>query len=553
MNEQYFDLYLTPLSPLHLGTDEDYTPTNYVMDELGLHEFDVLAAMAVMGQRERSELNQILSGQSGERMILSLQKFFAKHGEALRGESLRSVQVAEGVLGQYQARLGRVANREQSGRGVINALEIERTFYNPVSSEAIIPGSGIKGAIRTALLSLKNKKNPLPHDLKRDKGANKKLQNKLFEFEQRNMHQDPLRLLKLKDATVRNSSLATRKVYFAVNRKRSAPKGKEDPRNGGPTQRLESLTPLAPRAYRGAISVVSMSDYRHQYADKVPKIEFSLEQIVDACNHFYRPLLEREIGGMEREGYLDPDWKRSVEQILDTVDKRSESKRAFLLRVGRHSGAEAVTIEGVRDIKIMQGPGNKPRYQDKATTWWMASEQEDALIEMLPYGWVLVELTDPGFPPDKLPVLDELAQQRIDENGSWLEKLEGQRHIAREKRLEKQQIEQERAEQHQREEAEKEQREKLRAEMSAEQLMVDDLRARFEGERDAGNLQPQGEVAQKRIELLKAALEWEDAEAQGLAYQLLVEIAKEMPWSKKSKKERKSQLEQLANSAHKAS
>jgi len=54
---------------------------------------------------------------------------------------------------------------------------------------------------------------------------------------------------------------------------------------------------------------------------------------------------------------------------------RFKQNAAFLVRIGRHSGAEAVTIEGKRNIKIMQGKEKSPLWRNHSTTFWLASEE----------------------------------------------------------------------------------------------------------------------------------------------------------------------------------
>ena len=63
----------------------------------------------------------------------------------------------------------------------------------------------------------------------------------------------------------------------------------------------------------------------------------------------------------------------------------------FFIRIGRHSGAEAMTIEENRKIKIMQGKG-KNLYSDHSTTIWVSSEYSNIKNGSLqPFGWCLLE------------------------------------------------------------------------------------------------------------------------------------------------------------------
>ena len=65
---------------------------------------------------------------------------------------------------------------------------------------------------------------------------------------------------------------------------------------------------------------------------------------------------------------------------------------------GRHSGAEAVTIEGVRKIKITQKTGEPPKYLEHTTRIWLASEESkpETNKALLPFGWAILEIFD-GF------------------------------------------------------------------------------------------------------------------------------------------------------------
>ena len=47
---QRHHLYLTPLSPLHLGTGEDYQPTEYVISDGILYVFD--PAQAILSEAQ---------------------------------------------------------------------------------------------------------------------------------------------------------------------------------------------------------------------------------------------------------------------------------------------------------------------------------------------------------------------------------------------------------------------------------------------------------------------------------------------------------------------
>ena len=75
--------------------------------------------------------------------------------------------------------------------------------------------------------------------------------------------------------------------------------------------------------------------------------------------------------------------------------KEDFKEKAFLIRIGRHSGAEAVTIEGNRNIKIMLGKGSH-KYEDHSTTIWLSSDKADPgnNKSLFPFGWAVLEVIE---------------------------------------------------------------------------------------------------------------------------------------------------------------
>ena len=398
MKQQHYRFAITPLSPVHMGTDDDYEPTGYVIDGGALFEFDAIAALQALPENERKRLDQILSGKPTDRMLREVQGFFYNNRERLIVHSRRQVRVNETIEKFYQSRVGRVAQHEHGGRKVQNRLEIERTAWNPVSGEPILPGSGLKGAIRTALLNEVNDgRRPKRNERNRD------LQNRLFGFRSGKFELDPMRLIRLSDAPLREGGQLSTEVFFALNRKKRPVE-----KNGalvqsraeqqGLYQLLECLPPLHPRAFSGTLEILDPNGIgRPGYT--TPEKRFTLSDIARACNRFYRPIFDAELQLLRRRGYVDDAWASRMERLLERLAPTLDADRAFLLRAGRHSGAESVTLKGVRSIKIMKGKREKPDYLDSAKTLWLAGHERQAQRGLLPFGWLLVEIDPDGNGP----------------------------------------------------------------------------------------------------------------------------------------------------------
>ena len=69
----------------------------------------------------------------------------------------------------------------------------------------------------------------------------------------------------------------------------------------------------------------------------------------------------------------------------------------------------------------MEGLGRPPSYQAEAKTLWLAGDDPSAARNMLPFGWILVEVTPEGTEPPRWPEsfaeYHELARE-------WREKLD---------------------------------------------------------------------------------------------------------------------------------
>jgi CRISPR-associated protein Csm5 len=388
-----YTLKYTPLTPVHIGTDETYEPGNYVIDDeaLALYGFDSHAALTGFDERDRHQLLNMVNGKPDEAMLTKVQAFFHNNREKLIAHANHAIPVAKGVASLYRKRIGQTAQHEGGGKRVINKLGIERTFYNPLTGQPIFPGSSIKGAIRTALLDSIN--------AGRRADRNKRNQDLQQDLLEGSFHTDPLRLISLSDAHWQGDShLPAQAVNFAVNRKRkpvllNGRLVQSQAEQKGLCQLLECVAPIAYQSLHGSLTLHNTDCVRHD-KHKLPaeKFHWTIKDIAEACNRFYYHLFNQELQTLKDRSYADTAWLNGLEQIFNNgLLHQMNAGKVFLLRVGRHSGAEAMTLEGVRSIKIMKGNGEKD-YASQPKTIWLAADEPDAKNTLQPFGWVLVEI-----------------------------------------------------------------------------------------------------------------------------------------------------------------
>jgi CRISPR-associated protein Csm5 len=282
-----------------------------------------------------------------------------------------------------------VAQREQGGKNVLNKLEIARTAFNPISGQPILPGSSIKGAIRTALLE----------SLRKRQGF-KKSRDMESEILGGSFSTDPFRFLKISDGTFRrkiqkkgqDGSLQQverrPRVCLQVNRKK---RPNQYDAKGNVNTLLECIPANTPMAFLARWVV----EQKRCSFGNMPSLQLDFATIASACNTFYKERFESESHILKEHNYA-VNWATGVGKALGPggfLQKMMDEGRGFLLRVGRHSGAESVTVDAPRSIKIMKGKGQSPEYAERATTLWLAADRKDQIDNMQPFGWIFVVRT----------------------------------------------------------------------------------------------------------------------------------------------------------------
>ena len=545
----HYTLKYTPLSPLHIGTGDSYEPTNYVIDDGTLYEFDTGGVVQALTANDRAELTKIVGGKPDTQMLKAVQKFFYDRREALKPWAINAIPVLDGVARLYNSRVGQTANHEGGGNQVLNKLEIDRAAYNPITRQPVLFGSSVKGAIRTALLNQTNKGQSLPLIEDRRTGRKRKennleLQQRVFEFSAGKFELDPMRLVQVGDAAWNaQDNLPTAQVFITVNRKKHKvvdAQGNERKSQAENNQNLFKLLECVPpwryRAFAAQLTIQQVDGLQTGSANsKLPKSElrFTMQHIAKTCSAFYLPILKAELTLMRERGFLNPKWDLNIQALLTEMADKMLKGQVFILRVGRHSGAESVTLNGVRNIKIMKA---NPEYQQQTKTLWLAAQTKDQRTDLLPFGWVLVEVESGDALETDWSELAGLCANQHDEARRWagehaqqktrleIIRLEVEQRRKQEEFERRQQAEQ--AAQVEQIRLEKEQADQQRrASMTEQQQQIETLKQQLQ-QKQAANVREQigGPLYSAMRELINQASEWsgdDKAQLLGVAKQIL--------------------------------
>ena len=133
----HFKFQIRALSPVHIGSGEVYEPTNFIIDEGKLYEFNEMLFYKALTNMDKKVFNSKLQD------WMSIIKFYKDHRDVAKQISVFNAPVTKKVEDKYNTIINKDGSKNK------NQLEIHRVQRNPNSRRLIIPGSSIKGMFGT--------------------------------------------------------------------------------------------------------------------------------------------------------------------------------------------------------------------------------------------------------------------------------------------------------------------------------------------------------------------------------------------------------------------
>lgn len=393
-------LHLTPLSPIHMGSGEDFEPTQYVIEKGFLQLFD--PSNLALPQGLRAQLLQLaarslpLAKESSKRdnkamapfisYILGLHDWFKHNSTVIARSAYHYVALSPIVAKEYEIAFGKARNEGEA----INQFEIERAAYHPITGAVYIPGSAFKGMVRTTWLEhLATKEKSKITQLRPGKNLGKEYERELLN----GFEKDPMRLFKPGDFMPQGNNVYS-VVQYSINKYKKQPEdATKDPM--GLKVRRECIVEGQYRAF-------CSSTVLQQTLGKIPVSQLSIRELAKKCNQYYLKRFHQECSLMMNRGFLNIDWWQSTKALLSALDSKLQAGDLMLVRLGKNTGAESKTDDQFASIKIMQGKNKEHKFEKQTTTLWLASDG-DTRGDMLPFGWALVEID----PEENLTELQE--------------------------------------------------------------------------------------------------------------------------------------------------
>ena len=392
---QIYDLKITVLSPVHIGDAYPFEPTNYIIckpqsentqstlicpecgyknsiedvrkyhccgaceEPLGLEESSESAEdyLFTFTPKQLSESlsdydKKLLLSVAKEGSYISLQKFFKEKSAKIAAKATRHAVVCPKIAKNYYGKFGNLRTEEKEW----NQFIIEKNICNPATDIAYIPASSLKGAIRTALMSKRNESyylNAEQYKNNRGKYDGNKAEKDLYEYN--NPMEDPFKYLKVGDTIPINNYMT--QICIAQNY------NKKSAKNG-----IYTMMEVIPH---GTVFLSQLMIDR-RFAENI-------QSISKACNDFYGNRLTQDKAFMCDKHQIPPEFFGNINRAL-------QRPNTLLLRLGKHSGAESVTIENMRHIYNVKSK----QYMNSSTTCWFAENGP----EKMPFGWCLAEFSE---------------------------------------------------------------------------------------------------------------------------------------------------------------
>lgn len=145
-----YKIKATALSPIHIGTGEVYEPTNYIIDDGYLYSFREEEFIKNLTKEEIKKLIKLKNLPEIYKFFKD-RKYIAKDIYELCVEVSRDIETVYRYIEKPRRNPKTKQIQMKFGKPVYNKMEILKTYKNPNTLEAVIPGSSVKGAMESFL------------------------------------------------------------------------------------------------------------------------------------------------------------------------------------------------------------------------------------------------------------------------------------------------------------------------------------------------------------------------------------------------------------------
>jgi CRISPR-associated protein Csm5 len=369
------------VTPVHIGSGEDWVKSDYTIRDGRLCRFDPASVLLRMDPVRRREFERAVD----------------------RGDLQGADRIVKNAVGELDIietiPLG-PTSRDELGKAQTDPRRWgEVKPFVRTNGRPFVPGSSIKGAIRTALLNAAVQEKGVAQAkrilVEAGPRAPDGLQQWAFAYDGRHTEQDPFRFLQVSDAVLPQG--ATR-IDRVVN---WSPKGGDSEKIQMHVERLVARCDGqgAPRfSFEIRIDAGRLREARRRDGDRVPRFDLDPGALTRAVNAFHRGRLtaERDRFFSDTARYLDSLFRVALPGGGEVgIDGLAGREDFLLLRVGRFGQFESKSVDGLRRgwnpqaRKWMEEGGTR-----NVVPLRFAARDGGIVERRFPLGWVLVWLRE---------------------------------------------------------------------------------------------------------------------------------------------------------------
>ncbi len=332
------------LSPIHIRTGEELDPFSYIIRDRRLFLIDLVKWMEMYPQKE--ELHNMMDSDS----FSMIRSYIAEHFDLKTSAAVIRCEIPiqnDDLLKTYKKAI--------QNRNAQNQVLIHPTMRNDLLMEAYLPGSSVKGAIRTAIADY----------FAKDAGVTSQDEHprKSPAYNQKifgSIQNDPLRKLKIPDVSLgKNSTVIMEAKEYPLKDKQLTPKGA--------VEVTKSLCQSGEDCIYSFTFFMGLLDFRFR--------NIGLQELIDILYRFYVPKYEDEYEKFFQYPKAG-DIREKIQILNQTVAEMKTNET--LIRMGHFSHVECVTLNDVRKPKTRKG-------------WGQTRTLANGLY---PFGWAKLEFCD---------------------------------------------------------------------------------------------------------------------------------------------------------------
>lgn len=363
---EHYKLTIEPITCVHIGTGETLTPLDYKIHTLksGKNVYLAYSTDSILQHiaKDDTKLKQFDELTKSNDMT-ALAKFF--NDNVLKDDRTAICDVTKEFFAKYKQN----AKKDP----LDNAREVLQMYRNGLYP--VIPGSSLKGSIRTAVLNMKmhnwtnDKYNDFYDDfvaIENEKAKARyenKLQKSLLSY--KDAKNDPFRAIEIGDCKFDGNGIEIVGVLKNI-------KTRADEVEDHNTSQIQA------EVLKGSLMKSKTVGFGRMGINSYLKNSISIKEIIDSCNYFFWREFERKYDKFYSQAVDSVDLIGKLKEELESV---KNSKNQFIVRLGRWSQVEFVTFE--ENFRNPKTPKIKEKQMPYGTTRTVFNYDG----QYLPFGW----------------------------------------------------------------------------------------------------------------------------------------------------------------------